>query len=384
MRGFAVRGIARVAGAIPTTSDKGKMLKAFLYHFHGLGHFDFSKLQPEDLPELQAMAEERQVEIVPTVYLRPEDLPRLARVMEVYAELREDGRVPNIAGFAIEGPLLGPEGGIPRAGRWYPSVAEWNTLAGLGRFGLRYIVMAPDAVELGEQIGDGLTYADLLTLFYENGARVAVGHFHRGNPARSARRLREVLAFLHSRYESSRYLVLTDHLYNDMPRSFTHAWRSAEEQLRRREEIGSFLAHDWAGTDLRELLGEVPAAMLAAARDGLLMPCINFDGFHVDLEICRRTVEHLGAEGLIVLTDNTEVDVMAEEQLSLDPDSGLWRRDDGAVAAGSCGYENQQANMRRMGLGEADIRTMFLTNPREAIAYQPRAVALAAEPTGIG
>jgi hypothetical protein len=334
-------------------------------------------LEPEELPELQALAEERQVEIVPTVYLRCEDLPRLARVMKAYSVLRENSEVPNIAGFAIEGPLLGPAGGIPRSGRWYPSPDEWRTLAGFGRLGLRYIVMAPDAMALDERIGAGLTFADLLTMFYENGTRIAVGHFHRGDPKRSADRLREVLRFLHSRYRPSPYLVLTDHLYNDMPRSFTHAWRTAKEQLRRGDEIEEFLSHDWELSDLRELLGEVPTALLSAAREGLLMPCINFDGFHVDLGICRRTVDYLGADRLIVLTDNTEVSVMADEHLTLDPDSGLWRRDDGAVAAGSCGYENQQANMRRIGLADDDIRTMFVTNPRAAIAFQP-------EPCGIG
>lgn len=346
-------------------------MKAFLYHFHGLGHFDFSKLEPEDLPGLQTLAEERQVEILPTVYLRREDLPRLARVMEAYAELRERSAVPNIAGFAIEGPLLGPAGGIPRAGRWHPSVAEWRTLAGFGRLGLRYIVMAPDAMDLDEVIGDDTTFADLLTMFYRNGCRIAVGHFHRDHPPRSAYRLRAVLRFLHSRYQSSPYLVLTDHLYNDMPRNFTHAWRSAEEQSRRQHEIDEFLSHDWETANLTELLGEVPAAMLASAREGLLMPCVNFDGFHVDLAISRRTADYLGTDHLIVLTDNTEIGSMADESLTMDPDSGLWRRDDGAVAAGSCGYENQQANMRRMGLSENEIRTMFLTTPRAAIAFQP-------------
>jgi N-acetylglucosamine-6-phosphate deacetylase len=359
-------------------------MRAFLYHFHGLGDIDFSSLEPEDLPRLQAMAGAGQLEIVPTVYLRPTDLPRLVRVMKAYSELRAGGYLPNIAGFAIEGPLLGPQGGIPRSGRWYPTVPEWRTLSDLGPLGLRYIVMAPDAMELDGRIDGRITFADLLTSFYNNGVRIAVGHFHRDDPARSAARLRRMLDFLHSSYVSSPYLVLTDHLYNDMPRNFQHAWRTAQEQQRRATEVGSFLAHDWETSDLSELLGDVPAATLAAAREGLLMPCLNFDGYHVDLDICRRTVDYLGPQRLVVITDSTEVDVMADERLTLDPDSGLWRRDDGAVAAGSSGYDVQSANMRRIGLDEDTIATMFLTNPHAAIAFDPVPAATAADGRGAG
>lgn len=89
-------------------------MKALLYHFHGIDDFDFSTISPEDLPEVQKAAESREYGILPTVYLRRENLPRLVEVLQEYHRLEQTNAVPNIAGFAIEGPLLGPQGGIPR------------------------------------------------------------------------------------------------------------------------------------------------------------------------------------------------------------------------------------------------------------------------------
>ncbi|MFF7725844.1 hypothetical protein [Streptomyces sp. NPDC008001] len=345
-------------------------MQAFLYHFHGLDDLDFSSLSPDELPRLQKAAQARDYGILPTVYLRRENLPRLVEVLREYDRLAQAGAVPNIAGFAIEGPLLGPQGGIPRAGRWYPSAEEWAAIASLGPLGLRYIVMAPDALDLTETVDGSLTFADLLVSFYEQGLRIAVGHYHRDAPERSAGRLRNVLEFLHGRYKSSPYLVLTDHLYNDTPRSFTHAWRTPEARTRRDAELRHVLDPDWHETDLRSLLGPVSAEMLRAAQDSLLFPCINFDGYHVDLEIARRTVEYLGTDKLIALTDHTEVATMAQEPLERNADNPLWLRDDGAVAAGSSGFEKQRENILSLGFDEAAVRRMFLTNPVAAVDYR--------------
>ena len=345
-------------------------MQAFLYHFHGIDEFDFSSISPGDLPLIQKAAESRGYGILPTVYLRRENLSRLAEVLKEYHRLNQADAVPNIAGFAIEGPLLGPQGGIPRAGRWYPSPEEWATIASLGPLGLRYIVMAPDAMALDERIDGGPTFADLLVSFYDHGLRIAVGHYHRDAPERSADRLRGVLDFLHGRYESSPYLVLTDHLYNDTPRAFQHAWRTPAEREHRDEQLGRVLAPDWREADLTELLGPVPAAMLRAAEDALLFPCINFDGYHVDLEICRRTVEYLGPDRLIALTDHTDVATMAQEPLSRSEHSPLWLRDDGAVAAGSSGYEQQRRNILSLGFDEDAVQRMFVTNPVAAISHR--------------
>jgi len=352
------------------------LVATFLYHFHGLGQIDFSSLKPDDLTEVQELAAAQDLEVLPTVYLRRGALPWFAETLRIYHRLRSVGCLPNIAGFGVEGPLLGPQGGIPRAGRWFPTGDEWRTIASLGSLGLRYVVMAPDAMELDDEVEPGINFADVLVAFYEQGIRIALGHFHRDNPQRSACRIRDVLGFLHGRYASSPYLVLTDHLYNDMPRAFVHAWRTPAERARREVELGAFLAHDWETSDLTVLLGPVPATMLAAAREDLLMPCINFDGYHVDLDICRRTFDYLGADRLIALTDHTEVPVMASERLIRDDSTGLWLRDDGAVAAGTTGHCQQRANMRACGLSDQAVEKLFLTNPRAAIAYDVRSAAV--------
>ncbi|MFI1536191.1 hypothetical protein [Streptomyces anandii] len=346
-------------------------MTAFLYHFHGLGGFDFSAMAPDDLKNVQDLAAQRDLEILPTVYLRREALPRLRDTVQAFSELSAAGDVPNIAGFAIEGPLLGPDGGIPRRGKWYPTAEEWTQLTALGPMGLKYVVMAPDAADLDESVGDGLSFAELLGRFYDNGVRIGVGHYHRDNPHRSARRLEEVLDHLHQHYESSPFLVLTDHLYNDMPRNFVHAWRSAAALERRPDELASVMAPRWTRDTLTDLLGPVPAAMLNAALDDRLMPCLNFDGRHVDLALCRRTVDYLGTDRLIALTDHIEVDTMAGEPLTQDAHSGLRLRDDGAVAAGSSDYPTQRANMLSIGLDDDQVQQLFYRNPKAAIEFRP-------------
>ncbi|MFD7459667.1 hypothetical protein ACFV8X_21320 [Streptomyces sp. NPDC059868] len=344
------------------------MSQSFLYHFHGLGDVDFSEMGESDFVTLESLCEERGLEILPTVYLRRPALASFEALVRAYAKYRAEVPETRIRGFGVEGPMLGPEGGIPRAGVWSPSVEEWRRLAALGEHGLRYVVMAPDAVELDEEIGEGFTFADLLVDFSEHGCRVALGHFHRDAPERSARRMRKVIEFLHGRYESSPYLILTDHLYNDMPRNFRHAYRSAEELALREAELPAVVGREWSREMLADLLGPVPAEMIHAAEEGLLFPCINFDGYHVDLEVVRKTVGYLGAEKMIALTDHTEVASMALEPLA-DDGSLLWRRDDGKVAAGQSGPERQRRNMASIGLSEQEIDQIFWHNPKTAIEY---------------
>jgi hypothetical protein len=349
----------------------GVGLRSLLYHVHGLGPFDFSSITPTDLASVQDLAVDRDVDVVPTIYLRRQSLGDVVELIASYARLRDSGLVPNILGFAIEGPMLGPDGGIPPAGRWFPTVSEWTELAQLGEVGLRYIVMAPDALDLDDELGPGFSFADLILRIYGHKVRIALGHFHRDNPPRSASRVNAVLDLLHSRFQSSRYLVLTDHLYNDMPRAFTHAWRTPEERTSRGPVLQKLLDADWSRDALPDLLGPVPAALLGAALDDRLMPCINFDDEHVDLEIAVRTANLLGKDRLIALTDHTEVNTMAGEAIARSPGSGLRRRSDGAVAAGSAGPDAQRANMVRGGIPEDHISKLLYDNPRVTLEHVP-------------
>lgn len=166
-------------------------MKTFLYHFHGLGSIDFSGMSPDDLPRIESLARSANLEILPTIYLRRDRLDQLEELIHSYSELASSGRVPSVAGFAVEGPLLGPHGGIPRAGKWQPAPDEWMRLAALGPLGLRYMVMAPDTMELTDDVGDGLTFGSLIEAFYDSGIRIALGHFHHKTPERSATRMRQ-------------------------------------------------------------------------------------------------------------------------------------------------------------------------------------------------
>jgi hypothetical protein len=262
--------------------------------------------------------------------------------------------------------LLGPAGGTPRAACWMPSVSEWRRIAALGQHGLRYLVLAPDAMEPDDLVGPGMRLIDLVQCLSENGVRIALGHFERGDPELSAERARRLIEAIQSMLGLSRFNVLTDHLYNDMPRNFIHAWRG-DDLGRRDQELAEFMSVEWRAGELAEHLGPVPAALIEAAREDLLLPCLNFDGFHVDLEVCRRTVEYLGARSLIAITDHTETKTMAGEGLHPDPDGSLWYRDDEVVAAGSKGLDWQLKNLSAIGLGPTEIATMTITNPHRVV-----------------
>lgn len=343
-----------------------------LFHSHGIGRFDYSSLRPDDLEEVDTIAGRRGLLVCPTVFLRRDHLNQFVTLMSTYGDRSQKGELPHILGFSIEGPFLGPEGGIPRSARWSPTPDEWRTIISLGSHGLRYLVIAPDAMELDEAIGADYTFRDLLRECYDGGVRIALGHFQRDSPMRSATRVEALLAYLHEHYESSPYLVLTDHLYNDMPRNFIHAWRTEEERRRRDEELGKFLTAQWKPENLVATLGPVPATLLQAARDRLLTPSINFDGLHVDLQICRRTVSYLGSDRLIAMTDDTEVNVIADEVLCQVRYNSLLYRDDGVIAAGSCHYREQIANMESIGLSSDEITSMFGIVPTAALRFSPK------------
>jgi phosphoheptose isomerase/N-acetylglucosamine-6-phosphate deacetylase len=353
-----------------------------LFHTHGIGRFDFSSMSAGDLSAVDDLARARGLELVPTIFLRREYMRTFRQVLTEYANGRERGSYERILGFGVEGPLLGSSGGVPEAGCWPPSAAEWIELGELGRLGLSYVVIAPDAMGLTEELEGGLVFRDVIDGFCLNGVKLALGHFRHDDPELSARRAERVIDYVQARYGPSPRMVITDHLYNDMPRGFTHAWRSPEEELKRDAEVKEFLAREWTAPELPELVGPVPAVLLRAAAEERLTPTLNFDGEHVDLEVCRRTVEFLGCERLIAITDDTEAAEMAGESLTKRPGSTLLFRDDGRVAAGSSGVAAQERNLRSLGLSASDRANLLGTVARAVLDVDvqpprgvPRAIA---------
>lgn len=345
-------------------------MKAVLFHTHGIDKYDFSSLQQGMLPAINAAAAKRNIDLVPTLYLTPNGLDSYIRLLDEHANLSDQGLTPRILGFGIEGPLLGPNGGIPRASTWIPTVREWHKITGTPGAHPAYVVMAPDAMGLDDEIEPGYRFRDLLDSIYSSGSRVAVGHFCRDDAGRSARRLDDFLSYIWTTWRQDRFAVLTDHLYNDMPRNFKHTWRTDEERITREEYLKKFLPIEWNPDSVEGLLGPIPGRLLGYARTGMICPALNFDGEHVDLEIVRKTVAYVGAANLIAITDNTEVPIMAGERLTQRTGSHLYFRDDGAVAAGGLDVTGQVANMHLLGLSGAEIATMLEVNPRSALGLQ--------------
>lgn len=266
--------------------------------------------------------------------------------------------------------MLGTGGGVPPVGCWVPTGAEWRRIAKMGNFGLRYMVVGPDSLELDDSVAFDLTFRDVVNSFYQNNVKLALGHFQHQDPALSARRTSDVVEYVQCAYGPSPDILITDHLFNDMPRNFKHSWRTPEERSRRDREVGDFLALPWRDQDLEQLLGPIPATLVREALNGRMTPVLNFDGDHVDLAICRRLVEYLGSQRMMAITDHTDSDVMANEQLSLRPGSSLRYRSDGIVAAGSSGLDVQRRNMAAIGLSSEDITNLFENVPRRVFSRQ--------------
>jgi len=129
--------------------------------------------------------------------------------------------------------------------------------------------------------------------------------------------------------------TITDHLFNDMPLNFKHAWRSPEERIRRNYEIQLLNIASWSLDRIGEYLGPVPATMIRNARKGYVKLCQNFDGEHVDLTIVKKTIELVGAENMLMMTDSVEGKRLAGRNLYIKEDSTLLYQHHGIVAAPS-------------------------------------------------
>lgn len=345
------------------------MTKAVLFHTHGLEGFDFSDLNEIDLDAVNELARRRNVLLCPTIYLTEDRLSHFERLLRAFKQ--QARRFDRIVGWALEGPVLGSKGGTPAGATWRPTAMQWRQMAGWFDFDLKYIVMAPDILALDDRVDDDMRFADLITLIYESGGRIALGHFEGNNAAESARQLEAVLSHIEAHFEASPYLVLTDHLFNDMPRAFKHAFRTPGEKAERRAELARLADNGWRPASLDDLLGPVPAAMLRAAKAKRLTPSLNFDGGHVDLEICRQVVAFLGANRLIAITDHTELLSLGGEVLRLDAETRLLYRSDGVLAASSVTHEDQRVNMRGIGMSDEAILAVQHDVPYEALRYRP-------------
>lgn len=333
------------------------------FHCHGIGAVDFSDIEHFDLEGVDRAAAAEGVLCIPTLYIPHSKLDAFVRFMATFARMRRGGGLRYLPAIALEGPLLASFGGTPEMGVWPPSKAEWERLARCGELGLRYMVLSPDALLAGttaaQMSPDHPSLEWIIALLAEAGIKPALGHFNKVDPAGSAECVERVLRVARGRGRGGEPApVITDHLFNDMPLKVPHAWRSRQARARRDQEIAEIRLEEWTVDNLRERVGDVPAALVRGARAGELKICLNFDGEHVDPALCRRAVEVIGSSGIILMTDRTDAPLLGGQRLTKQEDSTLWYQEKGIVAAGSQPLDRQMGNMRRMGIGEAEIWEM--------------------------
>jgi len=329
------------------------------FHCHGVGKFDFTEVPELSLDAVEQSLRRERVRSILTLYLPRRHYDDFLGLIDAFDRGRRDGRYRYIVGIALEGPLLASHGGTPEQGVWTPTRTQWQRLAAGGSRGLAYVVVSADA-RCGDDADSPPDVAWIFDCLLAGGVRPALGHFRKDAPEDCAARIRALLALVD---RSGRGPIVTDHLYNDMPLNFCHAWRTARSRARRAEELAALDLSSWTSTDILERVGPVPAALLQGARDGLVKLCLNFDGEHVDLAISKRTVELMGSDLFMLMTDRIQSKVLGGQLLHQRNDSTLLYQDRGIVAGGSQALAQQIHNMRMCGFAEADIRRIACEVP---------------------
>ncbi len=334
------------------------------FHCHGIGNYDFSDIDNLNLELVNELAREEHVYCVPSIFLAFSKLDAFCVLMQKYAKARSNGQLSHILGISLEGPLLASFGGTPEQGSWAPTKKEWEKLARCGNLGLLYTVLSPDALLKGSYLMERMTpeHPSLLWIvntLLEAGIRPALGHFHKASPEASAKAAQEVIDVAKNFGPKPSHRIITDHLFNDMPLQFRHAWRTPEARLNRKAEMAQQRPEKWTMDNLAKNLGEVPAVLMRAAHEGFLTICLNFDNEHVDLEICKHVVRLLGSKVIIGMTDRIDVNQLGGQSLQKKEHSTLWYQKKGVVAAGTSSIRGQIGNLESIGLNQEEINDII-------------------------
>ncbi len=339
------------------------------FHCHGIGKFDFTEIHELNLLEIENTLAERKQRTILTLYLPQPNFQNFLWLTETFEAGKRAGKFKYIAGFGLEGPVLASHGGTPEKGLWMPTKREWKALAECGKRGLMYVVLSPDAQLPASGSPDDpdsppchITW--IAETLLEGGVLPAPGHFTKNNPPESARLLQSLFDVVAAWGKSP---TITDHLFNDMPHNFKHAWRTQSEKKTRDEDIKALNLDSWNLDNLDEKLGVVPAVIIRNARKGVVKVCQNFDGEHVDLAIVKKAVELVGAKNMIMMTDSIESRRLAGHELTMQEGSTLLYQAQGVVAAGSQSVFQQIKNMLSMGLSLEEIDLITHLIPLELL-----------------
>jgi N-acetylglucosamine-6-phosphate deacetylase len=327
-------------------------------HCHGVSRFDFTEIPELELQTIDDVLAERGHNCVLTLYLPRKYFEGFLNLTEIFHRLKEQGKLTHIEGFALEGPLLDSYGGTPGSSIWMPDKQQWNDLAHCGKNGLIYVIMSPDAAQT-----NGLSVRQISEILLDGNVLPAPGHFTKTNPMASARALQSIFDAV----EESGHVTVTDHLFNDMPLNFKHAWRTPGEKAKRKADLEIVNPSSWNINSIEQDLGPVPATMIRNARKGITKLCQNFDGEHVDLEIVQHAVRLVGAENMMMMTDTVESKRLGGQDLVMKDGSNLLYQDKGIVAAGTTNVEQQIKNMFSIGLNTVEVEAITNVIPRSVL-----------------
>lgn len=343
------------------------------FHCHGISDFDFSRFDPAVIEPIERHLETIGCRCVLTGFL-PRD--RIARFRDFCTELaaqKRAGAVNHIIGVALEGPALSSIGGTADDGNWLPTQAEWEAIATDNPV-LEYVVLSPDMLHPASPLLRHRTAATpevdwIMALFAATGVAPSIGHVLHTAPGATARAIRDMVeAYVDAPTTLPRRAVVTDHLFNDMPKRFKHAWRSRSEKNSRDVEVQQLRIEEWQRENVVSVLGEVPGTILQLAFAGLVVPSLNFDGDHVDLAICRKVVDLVGADRLIAMTDLVAASrMLCGKTLSMSFENTLMYQDGGIVAAGSQGIFRQMTNIRATGVSEHTVWQLSTFTPASVL-----------------
>lgn len=339
-------------------------------HCHGVGRFDFTEIPDIELQEIENILAERHHFSILTLYLPYHNLSDFIDMLNFFHEGKQAGKYQHILGLGLEGPLLASHGGTPHQGVWVPTKEEWRVIASCGKKGLLYVISSPDAKLNNDNKAAHLSsYPDdfnwIVETLIAGGVLPAAGHFAKEDPKSIAQKLQSSYDIIAC---SAIGVTVTDHLYNDMPHNFKHAWRTPNEKEKRDEELAKLDIESWTLDNLDEKLGPVPATMIRNAKKGVVKIAMNFDGEHVDLAIVKKTVELVGAENMLMMTDSIESKRLAGRDLTMHEGSSLLYQGEDIVAAGSQDVLKQIENMIGIGLTEDQIQLITHDVPSLVIA----------------
>ncbi|MGJ3495225.1 N-acetylglucosamine-6-phosphate deacetylase [Piscirickettsia salmonis] len=335
------------------------------FHCHGVGRFDFTEIASINLDEIESILASRGSKSVLTLYLPKENFSAFLRLMDKFDSGRLVNKYPHILGIAIEGPLLSSHGGTPHRGVWIPSKSHWSEIAECGKKGLLYVILSPDFdLNSGKQ---NVEYPDKITWIAEKlleyGVMPTPGHFRKDCERHSAKMLQRVFNVVHE----AGFQTVTDHLFNDMPRNFKHAWRTENEKQLRQHELLDLNLDEWSLENIEERMGLIPATIIRNAKKGIVKIAQNFDGEHVDLAVVKKTIEIVGHENIIMMTDSIESRRLAGYDLTCKKGSNLLYQEEGIVAAGGLGVRQQIENMITIGLSKQQIMSIIHKTPLNVI-----------------